>query len=166
MKLNAALFGRLHLLRRSSVGLGITVNVKKLRPGASLPNYETAGASGMDVRACLDEPVLVDRGGIVTVPTGLAFEIPFGCEIQARSRSGLARRNGIVVLNSPGTIDSDYRGELIIVLINLGAAPFTIHHGDRIAQLVCAPVLRVSLAETDSLSETDRGAGGFGSTGL
>jgi dUTP pyrophosphatase len=120
----------------------------------------------MDVRACLDAPLVAARGGIVTVPTGLAFEIPFGYEIQVRSRSGLARKNGIAVLNSPGTIDSDYRGELAVVLINLGTEPFTIHHGDRIAQLVCAPVLRVSLSETSSLSETDRGGGGFGSTGL
>ena len=148
------------------MGLGITVNVKKLRPCAELPGYETAGASGMDVRACLDEPVLASPGGIVTVPTGLAFEIPFGYEIQVRPRSGLARKNGITVLNSPGTIDSDYRGELCIILINLGAAPFTIHHGDRIAQLVVTPVLRVLLAETGSLTETDRGKGGFGSTGL
>jgi dUTP pyrophosphatase len=148
------------------VGLGITVNVKKLRPDAVLPNYETTGASGMDVRACIDAPVPVAAGQIVTVPTGLAFEIPFGYEIQVRSRSGLARGNGIAVLNSPGTIDSDYRGELAVVLINLGPGPFTIRHGDRIAQLVCAPVLRVSLTETDWLSRTDRGGGGFGSTGV
>ncbi|MDR2444466.1 MAG: dUTP diphosphatase [Spirochaetaceae bacterium] len=146
--------------------MGITVNVKKLRPCAELPSYETAGSSGMDVRACLDEPVLAAVGCIVTVPTGLIFEIPDGYEIQVRPRSGLARRNGITVLNSPGTIDSDYRGELAVVLINLGAAPFTIHHGDRIAQLVCTPVLRISLAETSHISETDRGKGGFGSTGL
>lgn len=147
------------------MGLGITVKVKKLRPGAVLPNYETAGASGMDVRACLDGPILAASGGIVTVPTGLAFEIPFGYEIQVRPRSGLAHRNGITVLNSPGTIDSDYRGELAVILINLGDEPFTIHNGDRVAQLVCAPVLRVSLVETGSLPETDRGEGGFGSTG-
>jgi dUTP pyrophosphatase len=120
----------------------------------------------MDIRACLDAPLVAARGGIVTVPTGLAFEIPFGYEIQVRSRSGLARKNGITVLNSPGTIDSDYRGELAVILINLGTEQFTIHHGDRIAQLVCAPVLRVSLSETGCLSETDRGGGGFGSTGI
>jgi dUTP pyrophosphatase len=148
------------------VGLGITVNVKKLRPGAVLPNYATAGAVGMDLRACLDAPLLAVAGGIVTVPTGLAFEIPAGYEFQVRSRSGLARKNGLAVLNSPGTIDSDYRGELAVVLINLGGVPFTIRHGDRIAQLVCAPVLRAVLSETNSLSETNRGDGGFGSTGL
>jgi dUTP pyrophosphatase len=150
----------------SSVGLGITVNVKKLRPGAMLPAYRTEWASGMDVRACLDASMAVPAGSAVLVPTGLAFEIPDGCEMQVRPRSGLALTSGVTVLNSPGTVDSDYRGELSILLINLGADTFTVHNGDRIAQLVFAPVLRAVLAERNELSATGRGAGGFGSTGL
>jgi dUTP pyrophosphatase len=148
------------------VGLGITVNIKKLRPGAEAPNYETAGASGMDVRACIDTIVRIPAGAAAAIPTGLAFEIPSGYEMQTRPRSGLALKHGITLLNSPGTIDSDYRGELAIILVNLGDKDFTVHHGDRIAQLVFAPVVRASLTETTLLSETDRGAGGFGSTGI
>jgi dUTP pyrophosphatase len=148
------------------VGLGITVNVKKLRHNAALPNYETDGASGMDVCACLETPVTAASGAIVTIPTGLAFEIPRGYEMQVRPRSGLARKHGITVINSPGTIDSDYRGELAIVLINLSGEAFTIHNGDRIAQLVFAPVVYATVIESRQLSETNRGSGGFGSTGL
>jgi dUTP pyrophosphatase len=148
------------------VGLGITVNVKKLRPGATLPAYRTEGASGMDVCACLDASMVAPAGGAILVPTGLAFEIPDGCEMQVRPRSGLALNCGVTVFNSPGTVDSDYRGELSILLLNLGGGPFTVHNGDRIAQLVFAPVLRAALAERDGLSATGRGAGGFGSTGL
>jgi dUTP pyrophosphatase len=148
------------------VGLGITVNVKKLHPGAALPDYKTTGSSGMDISACLDTPVTVAVSEIVTIPSGLAFEIPCGYEMQVRPRSGLARRHGLTVLNSPGTIDSDYRGELAVILINLGASAFTIHHGDRIAQLVLAPVARAVLKETALFSDTDRGSGGFGSTGI
>ncbi|MDR2660219.1 MAG: dUTP diphosphatase [Spirochaetaceae bacterium] len=148
------------------MGLGITVNIKKLRPCAAKPNYETSGASGMDVRACLDAEVLIPAGGSVAIPTGLAFEIPSGYEMQARPRSGLALKHGITLLNSPGTIDSDYRGELAVILINLGEEDFTVRHGDRIAQLVFAPVVRADLVETFTLSETKRGGGGFGSTGI
>jgi dUTP pyrophosphatase len=148
------------------VGLGITVKVKKLRPGALLPVYGTEGASGMDVYACLDEAIVVSAGTAILVPTGLAFEIPDGCEMQVRPRSGLALNCGVTVFNSPGTVDADYRGELSILLLNLGADTFTVHDGDRIAQLVFAPVLRAVLVECDELSATDRGAGGFGSTGL
>jgi dUTP pyrophosphatase len=148
------------------VGLGITVNIKKLRPDAVLPVYKTDGAAGMDARACLDEVVVVPAGAVALIPTGLAFEIPDGCEMQVRPRSGLARDCGITVLNSPGTVDSDYRGELSILLRNSGDAPFTVHNGDRIAQLVFAPVLRAALIERDELSDTDRGKGGFGSTGI
>jgi dUTP pyrophosphatase len=150
----------------SSVGLGITVNVKKLRPDAMLPAYRTEGAFGMDVRACLDVSMAAPAGSAILVPTGLAFEIPDGCEMQVRPRSGLALKSGVTVLNSPGTVDSDYRGELSILLINLGADTFTVHNGDRIAQLVFAPVLRAVLSEQNELSATGRGAGGFGSTGL
>jgi dUTP pyrophosphatase len=146
--------------------LGITVNVKKLRPGAVLPVYGTDGASGMDVCACLDASMVVPAGAAILVPTGLAFEIPEGCEMQVRPRSGLALNHGVTVFNSPGTIDSDYRGELSILLLNLGADTFTVHNGDRIAQLVFAPVLRAVLAWRDELPATGRGAGGFGSTGL
>jgi dUTP pyrophosphatase len=148
------------------VGLGITIKVKKLKPGAALPRYESEGASGMDVRACLNEAAVVQAGAVIIIPTGLAFELPDGFEIQVRPRSGLARGHGITVLNSPGTVDSDYRGELSVILINLGKETFTIHHGDRIAQLVFAPVLRAVLAEARELSDTGRGAGGFGSTGI
>jgi dUTP pyrophosphatase len=146
--------------------LGITVNVKKLHPGAALPAYETAGSSGMDVCACLDAPVTVPAGKIVTIPSGLAFEIPCGYEIQVRPRSGLARKHGLTVFNSPGTIDSDYRGELAVILINSSDSEFTVRHGDRIAQLVLSPVTRAVLKEAARLSDTERGSGGFGSTGI
>jgi dUTP pyrophosphatase len=148
------------------VELGITVNIKKLRPGVEAPSYETAGASGMDVRACLDTAMRIPAGAAAAIPTGLAFEIPPGYEMQARPRSGLALKHCITLLNSPGTIDSDYRGELAIILINLGNKDFTVHHGDRVAQLVFAPVVRAALSEITLLSETGRGTGGFGSTGL
>jgi dUTP pyrophosphatase len=120
----------------------------------------------MDVCACLDADMVAPAGAAILVPTGLAFEIPAGCEMQVRPRSGLALKSGVTVFNSPGTVDSDYRGELSILLLNLGAAPFTVHDGDRIAQLVFAPVLHAALVERDELPVTGRGAGGFGSTGL
>ncbi|MDR1149582.1 MAG: dUTP diphosphatase [Spirochaetaceae bacterium] len=154
------------LFAEASVGLGITVNIKKLRADVEAPSYETAGASGMDVRACIDKAVRIPAGASAAIPTGLAFEIPSGYEMQVRPRSGLALKHGITLLNSPGTIDADYRGELTIILANLGDKDFTVHHGDRIAQLVFAPVVRASLTEVTLLSETDRGAGGFGSTGI
>jgi dUTP pyrophosphatase len=125
----------------------------------------TAGAAGMDLASGADGPVTLAPGARVMVGTGLAVEIPAGFEGQVRARSGLARRYGIALVNAPGTIDSDYRGELSVLLINLGAEPHTIEPGDRIAQLVIAPVTRVQLSEATELSETERGAGGFGHTG-
>jgi dUTP pyrophosphatase len=135
-----------------------------------LPAYETAGAAGADIRANLDP---ADRAtGIVLAPmerrivsTGFRVEIPVGYEMQIRPRSGLALRHGITLPNTPGTIDSDYRGPLGVALVNLGAEPYTVHHGDRIAQMIVAPVVQAEFQVVDMLSETQRGAGGFGSTG-
>lgn len=134
--------------------------------GAILPSYQTAGAAGADLCAYLPEPVVLAPGQRAMVPTGLSFAIPSGYEIQVRPRSGLAAKNGITVLNSPGTIDSDYRGEVKVILINLGTENFTISHGDRIAQMVVAPVVQAQFQVVESLSATERGQGGFGSTGI
>ena len=131
----------------------------------ALPAYETAGAAGMDLRAAVTEPLTLTPGTRYAVPTGLAFAIEPGFEAQIRPRSGLALKNGITCLNTPGTIDSDYRGEVKVILINLGNEPFTISRGDRIAQMVVAPVVQAEILEVESLNETMRGAGGFGSTG-
>lgn len=131
-----------------------------------LPSYESEWASGFDVRAQLSEPLTLNPGQRSLVPTGLAFEIPQGYEIQARPRSGLAIKKGLTLVNTPGTIDADYRGEVKIILINLGAEPVTIEQGERIAQLVLCPVYQARLIEVDHISETKRGAGGFGSTGV
>ncbi len=135
--------------------------------GLDLPKYETSGSAGMDVRAALPEgePMELKPGQRALVPTGLTFAIPHGYEMQVRPRSGLAFKHGITCLNTPGTIDSDYRGELKVLLINLGDAPFTIERGERIAQLLMAPVIQGIWQETDTLPETSRGEGGFGSTG-
>jgi dUTP pyrophosphatase len=138
----------------------------KLDPAAALPCYETGGAAGADLRARLPDPVVIPPLGRARIPTGLALEIPPGYEAQIRPRSGLAARKGVTVLNAPGTVDSDYRGELGVILINLGQEPFTARDGDRIAQLVIAPVVRALMVEAASLSETERGEGGFGSTGV
>ena len=134
--------------------------------GAVIPEYKTSGAAGADLCALLDSPLTIPAGRSAMVPTGLFFEIPEGYEVQVRPRSGLAAKNGVTVLNTPGTIDSDYRGEIKVILINLGKADFTINSGDRIAQMVVAPVTQASFTLADSLSETDRGSGGFGSTGI
>ncbi|MBI1683398.1 dUTP diphosphatase [Caulobacter hibisci] len=135
--------------------------------GLPLPAYETVGAAGMDLRAAVEEdaPLTLKPGARFMVPTGLAFAVPAGFEAQVRPRSGLAAKAGITCLNSPGTIDSDYRGEVKVILANLGAEDFVIRRGDRIAQLVIAPVVQASWSLVASLDETDRGAGGFGSTG-
>ncbi|HAY06875.1 MAG TPA: dUTP diphosphatase [Hyphomonas sp.] len=135
--------------------------------GLQLPSYETAGSAGMDVRAAVPEgePVVLAPGARAMVPTGLSVAIPEGYEIQVRPRSGLAAKHGLTCLNTPGTIDSDYRGEIKVILINLGAEAFTIQRGERIAQLVLAPVTRLGWQEVSELGETARGAGGFGSTG-
>lgn len=137
-----------------------------LEEGACLPIYQTTGAAGADVCAYLKTPIVLEPGSRVMVSTGLFFEIPSGYEIQVRPRSGLAAKHGVTVLNSPGTIDSDYRGEVRVILVNLGQEPFTIAHGDRIAQLVVAPVVQAQFKEVAALSQTERGQGGFGSTGV
>jgi dUTP pyrophosphatase len=144
----------------------LEIPVYKQRADIRLPQYETLGSAGMDIRAFLEQGVCISPLERVRIPTGLIFEIPPGYEAQVRPRSGLAWRHGITVLNAPGTIDSDYRGALEIMLINLGSEAFTINPGDRIAQLVIAPVSRAVLMETDSVSVSIRGTGGFGSTGV
>jgi dUTP pyrophosphatase len=137
----------------------------KLRPGALAPKYMSAGAAGLDLASAGDEPIEIAPGARAAVPTGLAFEIPPGFEGQVRPRSGLARKFGISLPNAPGTIDSDYRGEVAVLLINLGSEPFVVKPGDRVAQLVIAPVVIAELEEVAELSDTTRGAGGFGHTG-
>lgn len=134
--------------------------------GAVLPEYKTAGAAGADVCALLDEPVTLAPMQRALIPTGLSFAIPAGYEVQVRPRSGLAAKNGITCLNAPGTIDSDYRGEVKVILINLGQEPFTVRNGDRIAQLVVAPVTTGDFRAVTELDVTARGNGGFGSTGV
>ncbi len=148
------------------------VRIQVTRSGApeaaevSLPSYETAGAAGADVRAYLPQgPVSLAPGERRLVPTGLRFAIPEGYEVQVRPRSGLALKHGLMLVNSPGTIDSDYRGDVGILVLNAGQAPFEITHGLRLAQLVVAPVVRAEFALVEELGETERGAGGFGSTG-
>ncbi|HMM11664.1 MAG TPA: dUTP diphosphatase [Bacteroidales bacterium] len=131
----------------------------------TLPAYETAHAAGMDLRANLDAPMLMQPGERAMVPTGLFIEIPEGFEAQVRPRSGLAIKHGVTVLNSPGTIDADYRGEVNVILINLGSQPFEIRHGDRIAQMIVSRHEKVIWQQTDELSHTARGKGGFGHTG-
>jgi dUTP pyrophosphatase len=144
----------------------ITIAITRLRHGADLPlpAYATAGAAGMDVVAA--EDITLAPGARHAVATGFAMAIPHGFEVQVRPRSGLALKHGITCLNTPGTIDSDYRGEVKVILANLGSEPFAIARGDRIAQLVPAPVQRAVFSEVASLDETMRGAGGFGSTGV
>lgn len=144
------------------------VRIKRL-PAARdlpLPAPASSGSSGFDLRAAVDAELVIRPGERVLVPTGLVLEIPPGWEGQVRPRSGLALRHGIGVVNAPGTIDSDYRGEVAVLLINLGEAPFSVERGDRIAQLVIAPVERVEWEEVDTLASSPRGEGGFGSTGV
>jgi dUTP pyrophosphatase len=142
------------------------IKVVKAHARIELPSYESEGSAGMDLRAFLSDDVTIPPLGRVKIPTGLRLEIPEGYEAQVRPRSGLAVKNGLTVLNSPGTIDSDYRGELEIILINLGADNVVIKDGQRIAQLVIVPVCRARLAEAGTLADTRRGSGGFGSTGV
>jgi dUTP pyrophosphatase len=142
-----------------------TVRFKKLRPQAVLPRYMSAEAAGLDLSSAAEGPVTVAPGARVGVPTGLAMELPAGFEGQVRPRSGLAIKHGLTVVNAPGTIDSDYRGELVVLLVNLGAEPYTIEPGARIAQLVIAPVTQAQIEEAAELSSTVRGGGGFGHTG-
>ncbi|WP_413613286.1 dUTP diphosphatase [Bdellovibrio sp. HCB-110] len=144
----------------------IAVKVKKLENfHGDLPQYQSLGASGFDIRAQLAGPVVLNPGERALIPTGLSFEIPLGFEIQARPRSGFAAKNGVTVLNTPGTIDADYRGEVKIIIINLGNEAVTINDQERCAQLVIAPVLQAQFQLVDELGSTERGAGGFGSTG-
>ena len=143
----------------------IVVKYKALALGVQAPVYASGGSSGADVRAFLSEPIVVKPGERVLVPTGLQVEIPIDYEMQVRSRSGLAIKHGLFVVNSPGTIDSDYRGEIKIILCNIGPEPITIQPGERIAQFVIAPVVKVELMAAVELSESDGGVGGFGSSG-
>jgi dUTP pyrophosphatase len=149
--------------------VSVEVAVARLPHGAGLPlpAYETDHAAGMDLRAAVpeDEPLTLHPGDRHAVPTGLSMAIPPGFEGQVRPRSGLAFRNGVTCLNSPGTVDADYRGEVKVILINLGPENFIVRRGDRIAQLLIAPVVQASWRETDTLDQTTRGEGGFGSTG-
>ena len=147
----------------------VEVRIRRLphAEGLPLPAYETAHAAGMDLRAAVEEgaPLTLAPGARAMVPTGLAIALPEGFEAQVRPRSGLAARHGITCLNTPGTIDADYRGEVKVILVNLGSEPFEIARGERIAQMVVAPVTRAVWAEVEELDDTTRGAGGFGSTG-
>ena len=135
--------------------------------GLELPAYETALAAGMDIRAAVpaDDPVVLETGARALIETGFAIALPPGFEAQIRPRSGLAIKQGITCLNTPGTIDADYRGEIKVIMINLGEGPFTINRGERIAQMVIAPVVQAEIMQVDMLDDTSRGAGGFGSTG-
>jgi dUTP pyrophosphatase len=141
------------------------VRFKRLRSQAVLPRYMTAGAAGMDLSSAADGPITLEPGGRAGIPTGWAIELPHGSEGQVRPRSGLAAKHGVTIVNAPGTIDSDYRGELVVLLVNLGREAHVIKPGDRIAQLVVAPVVQAGIEEVDAMSDTTRGAGGFGHTG-
>ena len=139
--------------------------IKRLSDKVVLPKYETEGSSGLDLAAHINESVEIKPGSTAIIPTGLAVSIPKNFEIQIRPRSGLAAKNQISVLNSPGTIDADYRGELKVILINLSAKNFLVENGTRIAQMVLCPVVKANLKEVKTLEDTKRGSGGFGSTG-
>jgi len=146
----------------------IKLKIKRLSDSfsdVSLPSYATGGSSGMDVRAAVEKELVIEAGKVTLIPTDFSVEIPLGYEIQVRPRSGLAIKHSLGVLNSPGTIDSDYRGEVKIILMNFGDKSYTVKRGDRIAQLVLAKVYIADVTETDDLTESDRGAGGFGHTG-
>ena len=145
----------------------VKVMVRRLPHGEGLPlpAYATEGSAGMDLRAAVEAPVTIPAGGRAMVPTGLSVEIPRGFEGQVRGRSGLAARHGVGIPNAPGTIDSDYRGEVCVILANWGDQPFVVARGERIAQLVIAPVARAELGEVEELAGSERGAGGFGHTG-
>ncbi len=147
--------------------MSIEVPVLRLPHGADLPlpAYATPGSAGLDLMAAIDEPIILPPMARAAVPTGLAVALPVGYEAQVRPRSGLALKSGVTVLNSPGTIDADYRGEIKVILINLGAEPVTIERGSRIAQMVVAPVVALIWQPAESLEDSSRGAGGFGSTG-
>ena len=143
----------------------IKILIKRLSKEVHLPKYETNGSSGMDLAANINSIINIEPGNIAIIPTGLALSIPKGFEVQIRPRSGLAAKQKISVLNTPGTIDADYRGEIKVILINLGQESFKVEKGLRIAQMVVCPVVQAILKEVDDLNETERGKGGFGSTG-
>tara|TARA_B100001564_G_scaffold344084_1_gene341289 strand:+ start:194 stop:631 length:438 start_codon:yes stop_codon:yes gene_type:complete len=143
----------------------VKVLIKKVNPSIQLPSYKTSGASGMDLMAYLEKSIILEPGKSCLIPTGLSVAFSEGYEIQIRPRSGLAAKNNISVLNTPGTIDSDYRGELKIILFNHGRENFIINNNDRIAQMVLTPIVKMKLEETNELPESIRGKGGFGSTG-
>ena len=143
----------------------VKILVKKLNTKVQLPKYKTDGSSGMDLMACINKPVLILPKKSGLIPTGLSLAIPENTEIQIRPRSGLAAKNNISVLNTPGTIDSDYRGEIKVILFNHGSKDFIINNGDRIAQMVLVPIIKATFEEVKNLPETVRGEGGFGSTG-
>jgi dUTP pyrophosphatase len=143
----------------------MTINIIN-KSGHAVPNYETIASAGMDLRANIDEPVVLSPLGRALVKTGLFIELPIGYEAQVRPRSGLAFKKGITVLNSPGTVDADYRGEIGVILVNLSNEPFTVENGERIAQLIIAKHERAEWLEVEVLTETSRGEGGFGSTGV
>jgi dUTP pyrophosphatase len=145
--------------------IAVPVRVLPHGEGLPLPAYATAQAAGVDLMAAIGEPIKILPGARIVIPTGLSIALPEGYEGQVRPRSGLARKHGITILNSPGTIDADYRGEVQVLLINLSPDPFTVERGERIAQLVVAPVTRVAFERMEALNETQRGTGGFGSTG-
>jgi dUTP pyrophosphatase len=146
----------------------ISVRITRVQPGFEdlpLPEYATAQSAGVDLRAAIDQPIELHPGDIVAVPTNLAIELPPEYEAQVRPRSGLALKHGLILPNSPGTIDADYRGEIRVIMSNIGREPYTIKRGERIAQMVVAPVTQVRWEETASLNDTQRGAGGFGHSG-
>lgn len=153
--------------QRQSEAFTVRVPIRRTEGAADLPlpTYATPGSAGMDLRACIRDEITVPPGGRALVGTGIALALPEGMEAQIRPRSGLAAEHGVTLLNSPGTVDSDYRGEIRLVVVNLGERPFTIHRGDRIGQMVVAEVTRVRLEETAELPPTARDSGGFGHTG-
>jgi dUTP pyrophosphatase len=146
----------------------IPIQIKRLEnnPDLPLPAYETEGSSGMDIRAAVEKPAVLNPGEVKLIPAGFAMSIPSGYEAQIRPRSGLALRHGIGMVNSPGTIDSDYRGEISVIMINWGRSPFTINRGDRIAQMIIGKVYRADIIDSGSLDSTRRGSGGFGHSGI
>ena len=148
--------------------ISIDIDITRLSngEGLSLPSYETSGAAGMDLGAAIFDPVEIRPGDRHPIPTGFAIRLPAGYEAQIRPRSGLALKHGITVANAPGTIDSDYRGEIAVIIVNFGREPFTINRGMRIAQMVVAPVTQGRLNVVDKLDDSDRGSDGFGSTGV
>lgn len=147
----------------------VTVAVTRIRPQTDalpLPRYMTEGAAGMDLLADVAEPVELPPGARALIPTGIAIELPAGFEAQIRPRSGLAANHGVTLLNTPGTIDSDYRGEIKVLMINLGEQPYAVRRGDRVAQMIVSPIVRVDLREVAALNHSGRGPGGFGHTGV